>query len=173
MRQSCSCFVLSWHLHALSISIYYAFILFARAALHIYFSFSAYLSLLVFVFAVKVFSVCRFCIRFSLYSCFAYFCLLMCTFFLFPLCFLARSFVPCLAVCFSIFVSFSFVGVRVFCTRWQVPSFINAILLSFGVEAPAVTKQMAARLQLLAAPGGCLCLSVPIRSIEQFVYIRQ
>ncbi|KAL8436911.1 hypothetical protein Efla_002109 [Eimeria flavescens] len=38
--------------------------------------------------------------------------------------------------------------------RWQVPSFLNALLLSFGLdEPPAVTKQMAARLQLLQAPG--------------------
>lgn len=41
--------------------------------------------------------------------------------------------------------------------RWQVPSFINALLLSFGVdEPPAVTKQMAARLQLINSPGACV-----------------
>ncbi|KAL8429672.1 hypothetical protein ACSSS7_006447 [Eimeria intestinalis] len=38
--------------------------------------------------------------------------------------------------------------------RWQVPSFLNAMLQSIGVdEPPAVTKQMAARLQLIHAPG--------------------
>ncbi|KAL8271060.1 hypothetical protein Esti_005045 [Eimeria stiedai] len=38
--------------------------------------------------------------------------------------------------------------------RWQVPSFLNAMLQSIGIdEPPAVTKQMAARLQLIHAPG--------------------
>ncbi|KEP60442.1 UNVERIFIED_CONTAM: hypothetical protein HHA_267960 [Hammondia hammondi] len=38
--------------------------------------------------------------------------------------------------------------------KWQVPSLVNAILSSFGLPSPpSVTKQFAARLQLLDAPG--------------------
>lgn len=46
-----------------------------------------------------------------------------------------------------------------------MPSFINALLQSFGVEPPAVTKQMAARLQLLAAPGECLFVFLFVDSL--------
>eukprot|EP00920_Eleutheroschizon_duboscqi_P002966 GHVT01007123.1.p1 GENE.GHVT01007123.1~~GHVT01007123.1.p1 ORF type:complete len:258 (+),score=59.97 GHVT01007123.1:413-1186(+) len=39
-------------------------------------------------------------------------------------------------------------------SRWQVPSLVASILRSFGMdEPPAVTKQLAARLQILDAPG--------------------
>ncbi|PHJ24744.1 helicase conserved c-terminal domain-containing [Cystoisospora suis] len=38
--------------------------------------------------------------------------------------------------------------------RWQVPSLVNALLSSFGVSTPpSVTKQFAARLRILNAPG--------------------